>query len=402
MTNNTADASHQNPTRHDPRVRDLPASVWALTLARAVNRLGAFTLPFLGVVLTTELGLPLTTTGWLLALFGLATIPSRLAGGALADRLGRPRTIVLGLVGTASSQLWLAASHSVLAAVVGVLALGLCFEVYEPPSQAVIADVTDEQTRPLAYGLLASGLAGAGVAAGLLAAWLGGVGLRWLLVADAATCLACAATVAAVVRSNVSRMARPNPLRGREVWTDRRLLLMLGSGTVFALLYLQISVALPLTLVARDLPAAHAGLLFTVSALTIVTGQPLLRRLPRVGRSRFRSMALGYAVLALGLAGTAVSTDLSGFVVSTVVWSVGDLILLGHTWSIVSDLAPAGATARYLAVFGLSWGLAAVVAPLLGTQLLAAGGPVLLWSVSAILAGALAAAQPALARRCTP
>ncbi len=216
------------------------------------------------------------------------------------------------------------------------------------------------------------------------------------------TCLTCASIVAVVVQSNVPPTSGPSSLRGREVWTDRRLLLMLASGTVFALLYLQITVALPRTLVARDLPAAHAGLLFTVSALTIVAGQPLLRLLPAVGRSRFRSMAVGYAVLALGLAGTGLATDLSGLAMSTVIWSVGGLILLGHTWSIVSDLAPAGATARYLAVFGLSWGLAAVVAPLLGTQLLSHGGPVLLWSGGAILAGALAASQPVLARSCTP
>ncbi len=80
-------------------MRDLPRAVWALILARAVNRLGAFTLAFLGVILTVEVGAPVTTAGWLLALFGLATIPSRLVGGALADRVGRTTTICVGLVG---------------------------------------------------------------------------------------------------------------------------------------------------------------------------------------------------------------------------------------------------------------------------------------------------------------
>jgi len=170
-----------------PRVRDLPPAIWALTLARAVNRLGAFTLPFLGVVLTAELGASITTAGWLLALFGLATIPSRLVGGALADRIGRTTTICLGLVGCAAAQLWLAASHTLGSAAVAVLVLGLFFELYEPPSQAIIADLTDSHSRPLAFGLLASAMASAGVAAGLLATWLGGINLRWLLVADAAS-----------------------------------------------------------------------------------------------------------------------------------------------------------------------------------------------------------------------
>ena len=73
----------------------LSPAVWILVVARAVNRIGAFTLPFLGVVLTVEFGASLAQTGLILALFGAATIPSRLLGGQLADRLGRRRVVGL-------------------------------------------------------------------------------------------------------------------------------------------------------------------------------------------------------------------------------------------------------------------------------------------------------------------
>lgn len=385
-----------------PRVRDLPPAIWALTLARAVNRLGAFTLPFLGVVLTAELGASVTTAGWLLALFGMATIPSRLVGGALADRIGRTPTICAGLVGCAAAQLWLAASHTLGSAAVAVVVLGLFFELYEPPSQAIIADLTDAQARPLAFGLLASAMAAAGVAAGLLASWLGGINLRWLLVADAASCLLCAATVWFVVRAGIHEATGSSAVEAAGAWRDRRLLLMLAAGTGFAILYLQITMALPLTLPARGLPAAQAGILFTVSAVTIVAGQPLLRWRRLRDRSSFEAMTIGYAVLAVGLAANGLATTLPGFIVATLFWSVGDLLLLGHSWSIVSELAPERARGSYLAVFGVSWGIAAVIAPLLGTQLLAHGGPALLWMSLAGAAVLLAAVQPGLARQVRP
>ena len=73
--------------------------------------------------------------------------------------------------------------------------LGLAFEVYEPPSQSLVADATSPEERPVAFGLLAAALAAAGMGAGLLAAVLAGIDLRWLFVADAATCLSCAAVV---------------------------------------------------------------------------------------------------------------------------------------------------------------------------------------------------------------
>ena len=77
--------------------------------------------------------------------------------------------------------------------------LGLVFEVYEPPSQALLADVTTEDQRPVAYGLMAGAMAAAGMAAGLLAAAVAGFDLRWLFVVDAGTCLACAVLVGAAL-----------------------------------------------------------------------------------------------------------------------------------------------------------------------------------------------------------
>jgi MFS family permease len=176
--------------------RGLSRTVWILVVARAVNRIGAFTLPFLGVVLTVEFGASLGQTGLILAVFGAATIPSRLLGGQLADRLGRRLTIVLGLTGCAIAQLWIALSHTLWSAVLATILLGLAFEIYEPPSQAMIADVTEPSDRPAAYGLYSAALAAAGVLAGLLAATISHVDLRWLFVADAVTCLTCAALVA--------------------------------------------------------------------------------------------------------------------------------------------------------------------------------------------------------------
>ncbi|MEP6796763.1 MAG: MFS transporter [Lapillicoccus sp.] len=388
----------------------MPPAVWALVAARAVNRVGAFTLPFLAVVLAQEFALPVTTAGWLLALFGVATVPSRLAGGVLADRLGRVPTICLGLVGCAAAQLLIAASLTLAGAVVGVVLLGLAFELYEPPSQALVADLTDERSRPVAYGLLSAALAGAGAVAGLLAASLAGVGLRWLLVADAASCLVCVVVVVAVVRPHLRRSVAmsaevvtpaatfPDAAGGGGPWRDRRLLALLAAGTVFALLSTCVVMTLPLTLEARGFPASDAGLLFTVSAVTVVVGQPLLRWGPLSGRAGFGALAIGYAVLAAGLAATGVATTVLGFVAATVLWSVGDLVLLGHSWSLVSQLAPAKERGRYLAAYGLSWGVATIGAPVIGTQLLARGGPVLLWSALAVVALGLAAVQPLFSR----
>jgi MFS family permease len=377
--------------------RGLPSTVWLLVAARAVNRLGAFTLPFLTVTLVQDFGVSLGQAGLLLAALGVATIPSRLLGGRLADRWGGRTTIVVGLAGTAIGQLMVAGARSLTEVAIAVALLGLAFEVYEPPSQSIIADVSTAEQRPVAYGLLSAALAAAGMGAGLLAAALASIDLRWLFVADAATCLVCAALVAALLPG-----VRPSPRDGRpdaRAWSDRRLLAMLLVGTTFAVIYLQITIALPLTLTARGLGPSSIGLLLTASAATVVLCYRLLAHPWLRALDDFAASTLGYLVLAAGLLATGFVTSLPAFLVATVLWSVGDVVLMGRAYTIVAGLAPATARGRYLAVYGTSWGVAAIVAPVLGTQLLASGGPELTWTCITLVCLVLAGVQPALRRR---
>jgi len=371
--------------------RGLPRVVWLLTAARAVNRLGAFTLPFLSLALVSESGASVAQAGYLMAAFGLATIPSRLAGGRLADRWGARRTIVVGLVGTATAQLLVAASSSLEAAAVAVVLLGLVFEVYEPPSQALIADVTPAADRPVAFGLLAAALAAAGMGAGLLAALLARFDVRWLFVADAVTCLACALVVRLCLPAGFP--APSGPVEGRaRPWRDSRLRLLLALGTGLAVVYLQITITLPLTVTARGFSPSAVGLLLTVSATTVVVAQPLLR-VPRLRRlDDLSAMAAGFIVLAAGLALTGVATTLAAYVVATVVWSVGDLVLMGRAFTLVSAIAPEHGRGAYLAAYGTSWGIAAIAAPLVGTQLLDHTGPAVTWACLSVVCLLLAAA----------
>jgi MFS family permease len=266
------------------------------------------------------------------------------------------------------------------------------FEIYEPPSQALIADLVPPDDRPAAYGLLGAALALAAVGAGLLATLLIGIGLRWLFVADAVTCLACALLVGLILPDASGRQDPDTS----QAWRDRCLLLMVAAGTIFAIVYLQLMLALPLTLVARDLPVSGVGLILTTSALTMISGQPLTRRLKHV--DHFTVLTIGYVVLAVGLILTALAHTLAGLIVATVIWSAGDLLLLCRTQAVVAELAPEGARGRHLAAHGTSWGIAAAIGPIAGTQLLQHKGPTTLWLTCAAIALGLAATQPLIRR----
>ncbi|GHH42364.1 MFS transporter [Streptomyces candidus] len=373
----------------------MPRIVWLLVVARAVNRIGAFSLPFLTVLISTEFGASTATAGLLSAAFGLATIPSRLAGGRLAVRLGRRRTIVLGLTGCGLAQLGIAAAGSLLAVAVFAVLLGLVFELYEPPSQGLIADAVGPADRVRAYGLLNAGLALGGTGAGLIAAGVGRWDLRWLFVVDALSCLACALMMRLVLPAD-RPPAKPGgrrPAGPVRPWRDRALWAMFLPGTVFALIAMQIMMALPLALERRGFEPADAGLLFTTSALTVVAAQPLLRLRLFASLRDSPSLALAYLVMAAGLSWYAVAATLPQFVLATAVWSLGEAIVLGRVLGVVAGLAPPGGADRYLASYGVSWGVATVAAPVVATQLLTRAGVGGLWGVPAGVLLVLAFAQ---------
>lgn len=376
----------------------LPRAVWLLMLARGLNQLGAFTLPFLTVLLIQRLGIAVTVAGALMALFGAASIPSRIIGGHLADLIGYRSTIVVGLTGTAIAQVALVSSTSLLTAALSILFFGLMYEIYEPPSQALLADI-DPENRPSTYGLYSTVLAVAGLLAGLLGAAVGRIDLAMLFIIDAVTSVVCAVIIwiglkvpERGARSRVDEPSAPSP------WRDPAMLAMLVVGTGFASAYFQVNTIMPLTLRGRGIDPAMFGLLLAVSTLTIAVGQPLLARTGGSARDPFREMRAGYLLLGVGFLAAGVAGNLWQFVAATVLWSVGSLLLLAQPPAVVAGISPIGARGRYMSVYGLSWGLAAMIGPFAGTQSLARLGIARTWTIIAVVCVLFAASLPLVAR----
>jgi MFS family permease len=346
-------------------------------------------LPFLALELTREMHSPLSTVGMVLAGFGLASMVSRLVGGWLADTWGRRPTMVFGLVGCALAQLAIAASGSLVEATVSVVALGLAFEVYEPPCQALLAEGVDPNRRAAAFGLLGAALSLAALGAGLAAAVLAPVSLRLLFVADAVTCCTAALLVQWLLPGEMSpRLRRTARHDAIKPWRSAPLMFLFGANVVFAAAYLQVGVSLPLTMQHRGVSASGYGVVLVTLAAVVIAAQPVLRvrRHSRRGHSSSPHAApviMGYLLLAVGLAGYGQARTLADFVAATVVVGIGEVLLGGHVLAMVSALAPSAVRGRYLAAFGLSWGVAATLGPVPATLLLEHAGDRTLWTAAA-------------------
>ena len=352
----------------------LPCVFWWQFGGTLVNRLGSFVQPFLILYLTTQRGLSVAAAGGVLTVYGAGSILSQPLGGWLADRVGRRVSLTGGLLAAATAVTLLGLARPLPLVVVTAGMVGLCESLYRPASQALVADVVAPADRPRAYALLFwavnLGYAVSTSAAGLLAqrGW-------WLLFAiDAGTTAAFALLLVrgtrGVTRPVVPVLEGQRPGgRTRDALHDRLLLAITVLTLAYATVYQQATFTLP-----------------------------LLRRWPRD-----RLLAGSMALVGIGFGLTAFCRTPWQFAATLVVWTIGEIGTAGTLTSIVTDIAPAELRGRYLGVSGLSWGTAALTAPLLGTSVYAHLGPDWLWAGCVLVGATCAAGQlalgPAISRR---
>jgi MFS family permease len=384
------------------RFRGLPRPFYALFGATLVNRLGGVVEPFLALYLAHR-DLPVTQIGVVVALSGVGSLLGQLAGGVVADRIGRREAFAVGMAGAAASFALLGAAHATWLLVIGGFLAGGFIDFYRPATGALVHDLVDADDRPRAYGLLFWAV-NLGFAAGAtMAGALAERGYGLLFAIDAATCLACAAIVWRFVPPDTApAVDHDEPGRLRDVLADRVMVAFCAVIGLLAIVYMQSFSTLPLAMREDGLSPGAYGVTIAFNGVLIVVLQPLL--LPLVNRMRRRdALAAGGVLIAAGMGIEGLAANLVAYALPVAVWTTGEILVTSVGPATIADLAPAHLRGRYQAVFGTAFSGAYVIAPVAGAALLDAAGGRALWSACAALglvatAGQLALA-PVIARR---
>ncbi len=379
----------------------LPAAFWTIWAGMLVNRLASFSLIFLGIYLVRERGFAADAAGRVVALYGLGVVVAGPVGGALADRLGRRATMLLGLCAGAASVLALAFTRTpALLAVLAFLAAGTG-ELYRPAMNAAVADLVPEEDRTRAYGLVywavnlgwSFGLAAAGLVAGR--------SLVALFVADAVTSLVFALLVFLRVpetrpaAASAGGGARPGLL---EVARDGHFAVFLGLQVVALVVFTQFELAAPIDMAAHGVGPSTFAYLLAMNGVGVVLLQPVLTPALR-GAEPGRCLAAAALLFGLGFGVNAFAGSVPVYAAGVLLWTVGEVVGFPVAAALVANLAPAALRGRYQGAYSMTWGLAFTLSPLFGGELLARVGSRTLWLTClavglAVALGHLAAAGP--------
>ena len=370
-------------------LRALPRGAWILFFGTFLNKFGTFVLPFLAIYMT-NLGYTATQAGLAIGAYGVGTLGACLLGGHLADRLGRRKTIVLSMFAGAAAMLCLSQVHSLTLIVLFAALVGLTGELYRPASSALLADLVPPGQRVTAFAAYRmafnAGWAFGPATAGLLAKH----SFLWLFVGDAATSL---------LYGLVAWLALPSGLRGtrtenslletfRVVREDKRFLQVLCAALAVGLVFVQVFSTMSLQITQSGFSASTYGLVISLNGVLVVLCELPLTTITKRFPAR-RVMALGYLLIGVGFTSNVIERTLPLLVLTTVMFTLGEMISMPIGGAYVADLAPAHQRGLYMGTYGMVWAVAFVCGPSLG-MLVFSASPILLWTLCGVL-GLLAA-----------
>ena len=360
--------------------RGLPRGVWLLAIVNFINRCGGMVLIFLSVYLTKHLGYALTDAGYVMTFFGVGAIGGIWLGGRLTDKIGFYPVQLMSLLLNGVLLLLMLLVQDFWVMCFTVFTLSVVSEAFRPANQVATASYTEPETRTRSISVLRLSFnLGFTIAPALGGIIAGTWGWHWLFWADGLTCIAAAIALRlllkpvqkqAIEAHQETNSALPStpPYRDRSFWP---FLIFTFFG---ALSFMQMIWTVPVFF--KDV------YLWTEDqigwALALNGALVFMIEMPMIYYIEKRRSPLFYTQLGLLLYFISYLCfifpigALLAAVIFMVFISFGEMFVMPFSGNMAYAKAASRSNAgSYMAAYGLSYSFANIVAPLLGTQVIA-------------------------------
>jgi MFS family permease len=368
---------------------EYPFQFWILFCGRFIGSAGgSLVWPFMTIYLRQRLNIPLTTVGLLFAVSSGVGLVSQFIWGPVIDRFGRKTALLVGLANEVVVMVAFGLLDSLGAFGILIALSGLIEPSSRIASNTIVADIIEPERRPGAYALLRM-IANLGVAIGPA---IGGfIATRSYLLSF----MAAAASAAIFLLLSILFIKETKPEVGEErgeaiggygrVLRDYPFLAFCGAYTLLAMAYAQMMTLLPVYIKeGYGILERSYGFIMATNAAMVVLFQYSITRAAK----RYRPtlvLAVGALFTALGVGSVALGNSFPLFLMSMAILTIGEMLIIPTSVSLVADMAPVTMRGRYMGVYGLTWGIAFGVGPILGGYLNDTIAPVYIWYEAFIL-----------------
>jgi DHA1 family multidrug resistance protein B-like MFS transporter len=372
--------------------------LWIISAASSIRSIGyGATWPYMAIFFNDELHISIIIVGLIFTVLAVLSMVFSLIGGALADYIGRRKTIIIGSI--AGFFLYLAISVFFrLDLPVSVIVATFVFTSFSgslvfPSASALVSDVTKPEQRFMSYSIYRV-MANLGWAIGPV---IGGLvyysGMFWLFLLVSVANLIQFSIVFFLIREKdvPNKWTVKKPDRKFNLLSFDKYLIIFSAGTfLITIVASQFSVTLPtFSVTSIGIRASDISYIFMVNGIVVVLGQypmtALMRKFPDVV-----TMMAGALLYSIGYFMVGVSPNLLWLILDMIIITAGENLTSPGINSIVSRIAPKDKVARYMGFVGMVNSTGRAIGPSIGTTLmfLLALNGILIWSFVGVFGAA--------------
>jgi len=393
--------------------RGFSKDIWALFATSVISAIGfSITMPYMSLYLNNVLGISMTLVGTILMVAQVIGASIGIYGGEISDKFGRKfimirslfaRFILFIIIGIIISRY-----ENIYVIFVFLILNSILFSFYIPASQAYIADLTAENERISAYGLLrmggnlgwALGPAIGGLLATIDYAYLFFVTAFCMVIATLILINFCRESLFCNKKSDINTSPSSNTINQKSpgfninpkeifsvVYDQKFLIFTLISFSSFIVWGHLVSPISIYTVNRIGITKSQLGLLFSINGFMVVLFQYFITHLVP-DKKELEALWIGALIYAVGYLSVGFARGFGLLIISMVIITMAEMVITPASQSYASKIARPENRGRYLAFYNLAQTFGWAFGPLLGGILLDTftGRSILIWGIVSLIA----------------
>lgn len=365
-----------------------------LSLVILINRIGAMVVPFLSIYMTQALEFSIKETGYVLSFFGLGAVTGSWLGGWFTDKFGYFRIQVLSLFFIVPIYFILPELKTVESLAIGIFFLSVISETFRPANSVAIAYYAKSENLTKAFSLNRMAI-NLGFSIGpALGGILASISYYWLFYGNAVASL-----IAGVVfylyfnnrktkfpkektktKATLLKEKAPSPYK------DKKIMLFSLLCALYAICFFQLLTTLPLFYKeVHNLSEAGIGVILGYSGIFIVVLEMLLVQIAERRLTISQVLIAGTLLCGLSFVMLNLNSSILMLYVSMSVLCVSEILAMPFMSTVIVKNSIEGNRGAYMGLYSLSFSVAHVFSPFLGTLTIEHYGFETLWWATGIL-----------------
>lgn len=373
---------------------EFPQTFRVLVAATFIDRLGgALIFPFLSLYVAQKFDVGMTQVGLLFGIWSVSGSIGSMIGGALADKFGRKTILILGLLFSAGSAIFMGFIEDMRAFYLLAAVSGIFSDMGHPAQQAMVADLLQGEQRAEGFSLIRI-VANLAITFGpMIGGLLAGVSYLLLFIIDAIASLITAMIVfkkipetkPADYESQRTESFLETVAGYGRVLKDKLFVAFIISTILIVTVYTQMNSTLSVYLNrVHGVSAQGFGAMMSMNAAMVVIFQFGIARKIKPYPPMLM-MILASALYGIGFSMFAFVHARVYFFIAMAIITIGEMVHVPVAQTLTASFAPEDMRGRYMAAYGLSWAIPNSVASLLAGLVMDNYEPEWVWILAGIL-----------------